>query len=181
MAAKRPLKVFVTSIGFADAYIAAPSQKAALEAWGADRNLFAAGMAERVTDPNLAKAALASPGKVIRVSKGTTAEYLAAAKASDTARRKDKDPSGDKPDNQLKPAKSKPRPSRQKLDEARAALEQRRGELHVRRAEIEAQIEDLRAERARVKAEGDAEIAKLDESVARQEKAYRQALDRWQG
>ena len=47
---KQKLKVFVTSIGFHDAYVAAPSQKAALEAWGADSNIFAQGIAEQVTD-----------------------------------------------------------------------------------------------------------------------------------
>jgi hypothetical protein len=39
----RKLKVFCTAIGFHDAYVAAPSMKAALEAWGADVSLFAAG------------------------------------------------------------------------------------------------------------------------------------------
>ena len=38
---KLKLKVFRTPIGFHDAYVAAPSQKAALEAWGADSNIFA--------------------------------------------------------------------------------------------------------------------------------------------
>ena len=35
MARTGRLKVFRTSIGFHDAYVAAPSRKAALEAWGA--------------------------------------------------------------------------------------------------------------------------------------------------
>jgi DNA-binding protein H-NS len=36
----RKLKVYQTSLGFFDQAIAAPSMKAALEAWGADSNLF---------------------------------------------------------------------------------------------------------------------------------------------
>ena len=47
------LKVYRTPIGFHDAYVAAPSQKAALQAWGSDANLFARGVAELVTDPAL--------------------------------------------------------------------------------------------------------------------------------
>ncbi len=62
---KQKLKVFRTPIGFHDAYVAAPSQKAALEAWGADGNLFAQGIAEQVTDPELMEEPLASPGKVL--------------------------------------------------------------------------------------------------------------------
>ena len=50
---KSKLKVFRTPIGFHDAYVAAPSQKAALEAWGAEGNLFAQGIAEQVIDPEL--------------------------------------------------------------------------------------------------------------------------------
>ena len=46
----RALKVYRTPIGFHDAYVAAPSQKAALAAWGADANLFARGSAEQVTE-----------------------------------------------------------------------------------------------------------------------------------
>ena len=36
----KKLKTFETSLGFFDLAIAAPSMKAALEAWGADSNLF---------------------------------------------------------------------------------------------------------------------------------------------
>ena len=75
---KQKLKVFRTPIGFHDAYVAAPSQKAALEAWGADANLFARGEAEEVTEPKLAKAPLEHPGKVVKVLRGTKAEHLAA-------------------------------------------------------------------------------------------------------
>jgi hypothetical protein len=72
------LKVFRTPIGFHDAYVAVPSQKAALEAWGADSNLFAQGIAEVVTDAALAEAALARPGEVIRVARGSAEEHVRA-------------------------------------------------------------------------------------------------------
>src|SRR5690349_23365485 len=78
MARKQKLKVFRTPIGFHDAYVAAPSQKAALEAWGADSNLFAPGSAELVEDPELTREPLAQPGQVIRRLRGTLAEHVAA-------------------------------------------------------------------------------------------------------
>ena len=74
----KKLKVFRTPIGFHDAYVAAPSQKAALEAWGSDTNLFARGEAELVEDPKLAAAALERPGEVIKVPRGSVAEQVKA-------------------------------------------------------------------------------------------------------
>ena len=53
----RALKVFRTPIGFHDAYVAAPSQKAALEAWGVRQDLFKEGQAAVADDP-AAQAAL---------------------------------------------------------------------------------------------------------------------------
>ena len=74
----RALKVYRTAIGFHDAYVAAPSMKAALAAWGTDKNLFARGVAEQVTDPALTAAALARPGEVVRVPRGSPAEHVRA-------------------------------------------------------------------------------------------------------
>jgi len=42
----RKLKVYQTSQGFYDLALAAPSMKAALEAWGASSNLFHQGFAK---------------------------------------------------------------------------------------------------------------------------------------
>ena len=72
------LKVFRTSTGFHDAYVAAPSQKAALVAWGTESNLFTQGLAEQVTDEASTAEALAHPGVVIKKLRGTEAEHLAA-------------------------------------------------------------------------------------------------------
>ena len=44
----RKLKTFQTSVGFYDLAIAAPSMKAALEAWGAGSNLFHQGVARTI-------------------------------------------------------------------------------------------------------------------------------------
>src|SRR5215467_80381 len=70
------LKVFRTHLGFYDLIVAAPSQKAALEAWGAGSNLFAQGFAGAVTDPALTQAALAKPGVVLKRQFGSRGEFV---------------------------------------------------------------------------------------------------------
>src|SRR5213596_2465866 len=67
----RTLKTYQTSLGFFDQAIAAPSMKAALEAWGADSNLFHQGAAKESHDPDIIAATLAKPGVVLRRSVGT--------------------------------------------------------------------------------------------------------------
>jgi hypothetical protein len=60
----RKLKTYQTSLGFFDQAIAAPSMKAALEAWGADSNLFHQGAAKESDDPDVIVATMAKPGVV---------------------------------------------------------------------------------------------------------------------
>lgn len=74
----RKLKVFRTPIGFHDAFVAAPSRKAALAAWGSDVDLFARGVAEEVHDAALMRQPLANPGQVIKLSRGSKAQQIAA-------------------------------------------------------------------------------------------------------
>ena len=65
----RKLKVFETSQGFFDLAIAAPSMKAALEAWGASSNLFHQGAAKESEDEGVIAAAMAKPGIVLRTTR----------------------------------------------------------------------------------------------------------------
>ena len=51
----RQIKVFRTHLGFYDLIVAAPSKKAALEAWGASPHLFAQGFAAETTEPNCSR------------------------------------------------------------------------------------------------------------------------------
>ncbi|MFK4583688.1 cell envelope biogenesis protein TolA [Bradyrhizobium ottawaense] len=67
----RKLKTYQTSLGFFDQAIAAPSMKAALEAWGADSNLFHQGAAKESHDPDVIAATMAKPGLVLRRPVGT--------------------------------------------------------------------------------------------------------------
>jgi hypothetical protein len=56
--AARRLKVFQAQIGFFDTVVAAPSQAAALRAWGVHQDLFANGGAKAITDELALAAAL---------------------------------------------------------------------------------------------------------------------------
>jgi colicin import membrane protein len=62
----RKLKTYQTSVGFFDLAIAAPSMKAALQAWGSETNLFHQGFAKEIDDPAIVAATLARPGIVLR-------------------------------------------------------------------------------------------------------------------
>jgi hypothetical protein len=61
----RKLNSYQTSLGFFDLAIAAPSMKAALEAWGADSNLFHQGAAKESDDPDVIAATMAKPARRI--------------------------------------------------------------------------------------------------------------------
>ena len=62
----KKLKTYETSLGFFDLAIAAPSMKAALEAWGADSNLFHQGAAKQSEDPDVVAATMAKPGVMLK-------------------------------------------------------------------------------------------------------------------
>ena len=64
-----------TSLGFFDLAIAAPSMKAALEAWGADSNLFHQGAAKESNDPDVIAATMAKPGVVLRRPVGSDGSF----------------------------------------------------------------------------------------------------------
>jgi hypothetical protein len=71
----RALKTFQAHLGFYDTVVAAPSQAAALKAWGSRRDLFREGFAKVCNDPAAIAAASAKPGQVLRRAAGSTAPY----------------------------------------------------------------------------------------------------------
>jgi len=71
----RKLKTYLTSLGFFDLAIAAPSMKAALEAWDSSSNLFHQGFARETTDPAIVKATMDNPGVVLRRPVGTNGAF----------------------------------------------------------------------------------------------------------
>src|ERR1700684_573881 len=71
----RKLKTYQTSLGFLEHAIAAPSMKAALEAWGADSNLFHQGAAKESHDPDVIAATMAKPGVVLKRPVGSDGPF----------------------------------------------------------------------------------------------------------
>src|SRR5204863_7937299 len=61
----RNVKTNQTSLGFFDEAIAAPSMKAALEAWGTKTNLFHQGVAKEADDPEIIAATMRKPDVII--------------------------------------------------------------------------------------------------------------------
>src|ERR1700742_3783465 len=62
----RKLKTYQTSLCFFEQAIAAPSMKAAHEAWGADSNFFHQGAATESTDPEIVATKMNKPGVVLK-------------------------------------------------------------------------------------------------------------------
>jgi hypothetical protein len=176
--------VFRTPIGFHDAFVAAQSQKTALEAWGAESNLFAAGVAEQVTDPALMAAALARPGEVVRVLRGSVDEQVAALGANASKAKKEEAGSRIK-SGMTKKSDSRPkraaRPSRGAVDKAEAALARaearHRAALDKLRAEEAALQRRRRALEDKQRGEREALSAALDAARDR----YRAAMAGWAG
>lgn len=159
----KKLKVYRTAAGFHDAYVAAASRAAALRAWGAERDLFALGAAEEVSDTKLAKAPLAKPGEVIKVARVDNGE-------DSKHRRKDAKASA-KPD--------KPRPKRTPLDRAEARLAAIEADFGAKRAQIDAKEAALAEERRKLVAAEDKARDKAQAEVDEARNTYDAALDAW--
>ncbi|MDB5723800.1 MAG: hypothetical protein JWQ16_554 [Novosphingobium sp.] len=176
MARKLALKVFRTPIGFHDAYVAAPSRKAALEAWGADNDLFASGSAELVTVPALTAEPLAAPGEVIKRSRGSLADHLDAAGKARPKAKSAKEPA---PATAKRARKPKPRPARDKVDAAEAAVSALDTEAAAERWALDRREAELLKERKALNERQRRERGKLDAQLERALADYEQAMERW--
>lgn len=170
----RQLKVFRTPIGFHDAYVAAPSQKAALAAWGAEADLFARGVAEQVTDPALIEEPLAHPGEVIRRTRGTLDQHIAALPAAKTSAAKPR-----RAEAAPAPAKSAPRPSRVDLDAAEQAVEDVQRRYEEAKRDLAAREAALARERRALDRDHDRERTTAEGARDREDARYRRAMTRW--
>lgn len=199
MARAAKLKVYRTAIGFHDAYVAAPSQKAALQAWGSDHDLFGRGIAEQVTDPALMAEPLEKPGHVVKRLRGTADEQIAAL-PKDPPRRPPAP--GPLPDQRTADPASKairtargtgsaarakaappppkpPRPSRAQLDEAERAVDAARTKFEAEHAALRARERALADERRDLVRREEAEVARAEQARDHAEAAYQQALAAW--
>ena len=157
----KKLKTFETSLGFFDLAIAAPSMKAALEAWGADSNLFHQGVAKESDDPDVVAATMAKPGVVLRRPVGSDKPFSEQADLPTHL-------SDNEPKHGPKRADAKPRKRRpERIDDkaARKAAvafekEQKRREDERRKEEAARQKERERRQQAIAKAQAAFDEAK---------------------
>ena len=143
--ATRRLKVFIAQIGFYDTVVAAPSQAAALRAWGTNQNLFAGGGARVTDDAKAIEAALANPETPLRRVVGTDNPFELEPRGlpniPDAPKKWAEDLHPRKPPT-LIPRVRKPVADRSPLDAAEAALkrvddERKQEEADLRRRQAE--------------------------------------------
>ncbi len=192
MAKAAKLKVFRTPIGFHDAFVAAPSQKAALEAWGSESNLFAQGVAELVTDPALIKEPLAHPGEVVRRLRGSADEQIEALGRTGAKKKHDR------PSPQPSPAsgrgskkapspasgrgsKKGPRPNRAAVDKAEQAFERAEKRHRAALEKLRAEEQALQQRQRETESKQRREREQLSEAVDAARERYRAAMAAWAG
>lgn len=167
------LKVYRTPIGFHDAYVAAPSQKAALKAWGSDADLFARGVADVVSDEGLAAEPLAHPGIVVKRRRGTAAEQLAALPPD---REK---PKGVTRATMRKAQPAPPRPSRAPVEAAERALVEAEARQHEAEQALAAEERALADRRRTLRTAQAAETKRLESARDAAETDYTAAMAAW--
>jgi hypothetical protein len=158
----RKLKTYQTSLGFFDQAIAAPSMKAALEAWGADSNLFHQGAAMESQDPDVVAATMAKPGVVLRRPVGSGGSFSEHAELPTNLGDADKRKKGASKSRGRKPEKTSSWPVN-KAAERKATLayerEQERREREQAREEAARQKERERRQQAVDKAQAALDLA----------------------
>jgi len=176
----RKLKTYQTSLGFFDLAVAAPSMKAALEAWGADSNLFHQGAAMQSEEPDVIKATMAAPGVVLKRPVGSGGPFKEHAElptdlAGDRSKKAGRKSAGRQPQ----------KPSKRSDDEAadrKAALafekEQERRERERAKEEAARQKERERRQHAVDEAQGAFDAARRKhETVAADIQQQLEALE----
>jgi hypothetical protein len=186
----RRLKTYLTSSGFFDLAVAAPSMKAAAEAWGSRTNVFKQGIAKETRNPAIIAATMARPGVVLRRPVGSNEPFREQAHLPKHL------PIGKIQESPTKPAAKRSDPQARKADDkqARAAAlayeaEQKRRETERRKEEAARERERKHRELAVQRCEMALERAKRrHESKAKEIDRQREALeqrsrkegDRWE-
>ncbi len=159
----RKLKTYQTSLGFYDLAIAAPSMKAALEAWGAGSNLFHQGVAKETDNPDVVTATMAKPGVVLRRPAGSNGRFgehsglptdLGGGGGADRGERRRPKPK--------KPAAPKMSDKESRKVALEFEREQRRRDAERRKEEAARAKERERRERATAKAQATLDKARRD-------------------
>jgi len=140
--AGRKLKVFQAQFGFYDTVVAAPSQAAALRAWGTRQNLFASGEATLATDEAAIAAATAHPETPLRRAVGSDAAFALEPTGLPEVPDAPKTSAAKRASRTRPKAPPRPPPDRSRLDAAEKAVRdldegRKREEADFRRAQDE--------------------------------------------
>jgi hypothetical protein len=186
----RKLKTYQTSVGFFDLAIAAPSMKAALEAWGATTNLFHQGFARETDDPAIVAATFAKPGVVLRRpvgSDGTFSERAGLPKELPVDKVKERTgeprattreaPARKVDDEAAREATRAFEQERQRRDRERRKEEAAREQERQRREQAIAKAETALAE---AKRDHEAQVAEIERERAALERRSQAEAARWQ-
>ena len=175
----RRLKTYQTSSGFFDLAIAAPSMKAAADAWGSRTNVFKQGLARETHDPAIVTATMAKPGIVLRRPVGSGERFQEHAHLPRHL------PVGKDEEAPARPSSRRDEPRLRKVDDkaARAAAlaferAQKRREEARRREEAAREKKRARREQAIAKTKRSLDKAELEHEAKTKEIAReRAALD----
>ena len=203
----KKLKTYETSLGFFDLAIAAPSMKAALEAWGADSNLFHQGAAKQSEDPDAIEATMSAPGVVLKRPVGSSGPFkehaelptdLASDRGSKTSGRKSQGRKAQKPPrrgndqladrkaalafekehNRRERERAKEEAVREKERERRQhTIDKAQGVLDAARRKHEEKAASIRAELEALEDESQAEEVRWEKERTRLEAALRRARE----
>ncbi|OBQ75594.1 cell envelope biogenesis protein TolA [Mesorhizobium loti] len=159
----KKLKVYQTSIGFFDLAVAAPSMKAAAEAWGADPDIFKRGFAKPTVDPKVVAATMGAPGVVLRRPVGSLGEFTEKAVLPKAP----------------KAVQRAPQDRAQRADTSKQA-EMKSDEKAKRNAAVALEKEERREALDRAKAEAESERARKQSErlVAKANAAFERARNR---
>jgi hypothetical protein len=197
----RKLKTYLTSVGFFDLAIAAPSMKAALAAWGSNSNLFHQGFANEVTDGSVVEATMAQPGVVLRRPVGSNKPFkVDAAFSADLPDKRTEKPSRRQRNERPPPPKmdqkaaskaasvyereQKKREAARRKEEAAQEVARQRRDKGVAKAQAaldEAErdhtkkLDAIETERAKLDASAEAEDARWQERKSKLMQALRRA------
>ncbi len=183
----RKLKVFQARFGFYDTVIAAPSQAAALRAWGAHQNLFTDGQASLATDAAAIEAALAHLEVALRRGIGTDDPFSLHPRLPQLPDLPDLPSRPSPPKASAKPAlkvvpKAVPRPdppSRAALDAAEAAVTELDAARRREEADLQRRRAELDAEERTAQGRYDTALAKLRKAVEHERDAFGRAKQRY--
>ena len=172
----------MTSIAV-DLAIAAPSMKAALEAWGAGSNPFNQGIAKETDDPDVVAATMSKPGVVLKRPAGSNGRF---AEHSDLPSDLESGENGAPGRRRAKPAKrgaAKAAPELSERDARKAAAdfekEQQKREAEARRDEAAQAKKRERRDNAVAKAQASLDQARTEhEAKVSTIEAQRAALDK---